>query len=196
MKELALRRHVQLILSSFKKKRPKQLPKSTDDALQRPFYMCKQQTIHPSASEFLFKNFLVCSQKWLIMITIMIITQLPGLGWYSLLVWWYIGLEPPKKVSGFLQTPLVCRWERFCQPSLPLSLALGCQQLVRSGQVCCCASNKRKQQNNVNSPWEDGGDGSMLYYSLFSDPGISERFWVSNPLVCRWEFLLALCNWA
>lgn len=151
--------------------------------------MCKQQTIHPSASEFLFKNFLVCSQKWLIMITIMIITQLPGLGWYSLLVWWYIGLEPPKKVSGFLQTPLVCVGEKGSASHLCHWAWLWVVNSL-SGQVRSAVVLQTKESNKTVSIVHGKMEAmAQCYYIAFSRTlGSQKGFGL--------RVLLALCNWA
>jgi len=85
----------------------------------------------------------------------MIITQqASGDSFDSILVW---NLQ---KVFWVSSNPLVCVGERFCQPCATELLALGCQQLVRSGLLLCF--KQKKEKNSVNSPWEDGGHGSMV----------------------------------
>jgi hypothetical protein len=154
MIELALRRrHVQLILSSFKKKAWTPA-KCTETS--KTLYMCKQTDDSFVCIRVLFKNCFVWSQS-----DDHDHDHHPaGLGDIA---WWYIGLEPPKRFLGFFKPTGVCRWKVL--PALSatelgfVGLSTACQ--LRSAVVL--QTKERKPKKVSISPWEeDGGDGSMV----------------------------------
>ncbi len=104
MIELALRRHVQLILSSFKKKA--WTAAKSHRCFKDPFTCASNRwDDSSSASEFClrFIYFLVCSQSDDHDHQSPRHDHHPGRpGWY--IAWWYnIGLEPPKRFLGFFK---------------------------------------------------------------------------------------------
>ncbi len=178
-----------LILSSFKKKAWWTAAKSTWDASNTPF-TCASNRWFILCIRVLFKNyFFVCSQSD-------DHDHHPaGLGVIALMVYWS---GTSKRFLGFFKPTGVCssRWKvlpALSATELGFGLSTDCQ--VRSAVVLQTKQSKKTVSIVVHV--RKMGVIAQWYYSLSSDPGISERFWVSNPLVCVGErVLLVLCHWA